>query len=190
MNSTMSIMPSTKSVLLTELKRGHDIMEDIYSGKKQWKDLFVKQKFFSEAYQHYICVITAGKTKEAQQAWSGLVQSRLRRLIQGIEQSDADSVELVQPFNKGIDRVHECKTDHDREETLAGSLHCQVGQTKTTEQSADVKVEAAAQGDASALDMSAPDGSTEKTADGVQTIWTTTYYLGIKLVEGESTLHR
>ncbi|SMR58968.1 unnamed protein product [Zymoseptoria tritici ST99CH_1E4] len=188
MNSTMSIMPSTKAVLLTELKRGHDIMEEIYGGKKQWKDLFVKQKFFSEAYQHYICVITAGKTKEAQQAWSGLVQSRLRRLIQGIEQSDADSVELVQPFNKGIDRVHECKTDEDRENTLAGSLDCQIGQTKTTEQSADVKVEAAAQGDASALEVPAADQNAEQNTDGIQTIWTTTYYLGIKLVEGAKNL--
>jgi poly(A) polymerase len=186
MNSTMSIMPSTKAVLLTELKRGHDIMEEIYAGKKQWKDLFVKHRFFSEAYQHYICVITAGKTKEAQQAWSGLVQSRLRRLIQGIEQSDADSVELVQPFNKGIDRVHECKTDQEREETLAGSLAFQVGQTKTTEQSADVKVQAAAQGDASALEVPAPEENTEKNENGTQTVWTTTYYLGIKLVEGES----
>ena len=72
----------------------------------------------------------------------GLVQSKLRRLISGIEVSDADSVELVQPFNKGFERVHECPTDEDVEDTLAGGLRCQVVKTTTTEESADIKVQA------------------------------------------------
>lgn len=188
MNSTVSIMPSTKAVLLTELKRGHQIMEDIYSGKKDWKDLFERHRFFSESYQHYICIITAGRTKEAQQAWSGLVQSRLRRLITGIEQSDANSVELVQPFNKGIDRQHECRSDEDREATLAGSLDSQIGQTKTVDQSANVKVQAVVEGDATALEA-ASNGSVAIQPDGVQPVWTTTFYLGIKLVEGMYCYH-
>lgn len=183
MNSTVSIMPSTKAVLLSELKRGHQIMEDIYAGKKEWRDLFERHRFFSESYQHYICIITAGRTKEAQQAWSGLVQSRLRRLITGIEQSDANSVELVQPFNKGIDRQHECKSDEQREATLGGSLEFQIGQTKTVDQSADVKVQAVVQGDAAALEA-ASNGEVIKQPGGIQQVWTTTFYLGIKLVEG------
>lgn len=187
MNSTVSIMPSTKAVLLTELKRGHQIMEDIYSGKKEWKDLFERHRFFSEQYQHYICIITAGRTKEAQQAWSGLVQSRLRRLITGIEQSDANSVELVQPFNKGIDRQHECKSDEEREATLGGSLDSQIGQTKTVDQSADVKVQAVVQGDAAALEA-ASNGDAGQQPAGIQPVWTTTFYLGIKLVEGAKNL--
>jgi poly(A) polymerase len=184
MNSTHTIGLSTKMVLIRELKRGEEIMTDLYAGKKSWKDLFVRHKFFSEAYKHYICVITAGRTKEAQQAWSGLVQSKLRRLISGIEVSDADSVELVQPFNKGFDRTHECKTDEDIDDTLSGGLKCQVTKTKTTEESADVMVQAAAQGDADAVVEQAENAPAEETKAGTQSIWTTTYYMGIGLKKG------
>lgn len=191
MNSTHTIGQSTKMVLLRELRRGEEIMNDIYADKKTWSDLFVRQRFFSEAYKHYICVVTAARTKEAQQAWSGLVQSKLRRLINGIEVSDADSVELVQPFNKGFERVHECKSDDDVEDTLAGGLRCQVVKTKTTEESADVKVQAAAQGDADAISQQAENGTAapEESKDGVQCIWSTTYYMGIGLKKGNIPPH-
>lgn len=200
MNSTHTIGLSTKEVLLRELRRGEAIMAEIYAGKKAWRDLFVRQRFFSEAYKHYICVVTAGRTKEAQQAWSGLVQSKLRRLISGIEVSDADSVELVQPFNKGFDRVHECKTDDDVEDTLAGGLRCQVVKTQTTDESADVKVQAAAQGDANAVVAQAEDEAAaapvepaatngkQEDATTLSGIWTTTYYMGIGLKRGANNL--
>lgn len=184
MNSTHTITNSTKKVILSEFARGHQIMDDIYAGKKSWKDLFTRHTFFSETYKHYICVITGAKTKEAQQAWSGLVQSKLRRLVQGIEASDASSVDLVQPFNKGFDRTHECHGDSQVEETLDGSLQFQVTKTQTTDQSADVKVQAAAQGDADVISTQVENGMIEDAKDGVTTIWTTTYYMGIQLTKG------
>lgn len=181
MNSTHTITPSTKAVLLQELDRGNELMAAIYSGKKQWKDLFSKHTFFTSAYQHYIVVITASRTKDAQQAWSGLVQSRLRRLIQGIEQSDADTVKLVQPFNKGIERHHKCASEDAVEQTLSGSLEWQIDSSKTTEETADVKMQAAAQGDADVIhDMSTTNGP-EESANKPKEIWSTTFYLGIEL---------
>ena len=185
MNSTHNIGQSQKMVILREFKRGEEIMNDIYSGKKQWKELFVRHRFFSETYKHYICIVTAGKTKEAQQAWSGLVQSKLRRLVSGIEQSDAESVELVQPYNKGFDRVHECPTEDAVDQTLSGSLDCQVSTTQTTEESADVKVQTAAQTAADGLDIPATVNAEETKKEGPQSIWTTTYYLGIGLKKGD-----
>lgn len=191
MNSTHTITPSTKAVILRELERGYEIMTGVFDNGKPWKDLFVKHNFFTTAYLHYICVITAAKTKDAQQAWSGLVQSRLRRLVQGIEMSDADSVKLVQPFNKGVERRHECKNDSDLEKTLQGSLDCQVGDPKTTAESADIKMQAAALADADAaiVESSATNASSEgeegKDKSGPQEIWSTTFYLGIELVKGK-----
>jgi poly(A) polymerase len=189
MNSTHNITPSTKAVLLQELGRGHEIMTDIYAGKKPWSALFEKHCFFTSAYQHYIVVITASKTKEAQQAWSGLVQSKLRRLIMGIEQSDADTVKLVQPFNKGVERHHQCNNSEEVDKTLHGSLEWQIEKPKMTEESADVKMQAAAQGDANVIsDMAAADGVAEEKEGEKQEIWSTTFYLGIELNKGKHRL--
>ncbi|EME86652.1 uncharacterized protein MYCFIDRAFT_49534 [Pseudocercospora fijiensis CIRAD86] len=190
MNSTHTITPSTMAVLKKESDRGEKIMNEIYEGKRPWKDLFAKHTFFSDAYQHYICIITAARTKDAQQAWSGLVQSRVKRLLAGIEQSDADSVKLVQPFNKGIARRHECKSEADIEKTLAGGLECQVGESKTADQSAEVKAQVAAheEDDGSTLANAAADGTTIEKKDNITEIWTTTFYLGIELIKGAKNL--
>ncbi|KAF2158688.1 hypothetical protein M409DRAFT_30851 [Zasmidium cellare ATCC 36951] len=188
MNSTVSVQRSTKAVIIKELKRGFDVTNDIYSGKKQWKDLVTRHTFFTEDYKHYICVITASMTKEAQQAWSGLVSSRLRRLIQGIENSDADSVKLVHPYYKGFESVHECKNDAEQQQTLDGSLVCQIEDTKAIDVSADPKAAAAAQGDADAIADAAEKTNTDSKKDGAQKIWTTRYYLGIELHKGKNNL--
>lgn len=188
MNSTVSVGKSQRTVIIQELLRGRQITEDIYSGKKQWKDLFGRHTFFSDAYKHYICVITASKAKDSQHAWAGLVQARLRRLITGIEYSDADCVKLVHPFNKGFNGEHECKTEEQVMQTLNGSLQFQVAETKTTEESADVKAAVAAQSDGDALAVSSVDDAAESKEGEATKIWTTRYYLGIELQPGKANL--
>lgn len=188
MNSTANIGYSQKSVLLQELKRGHEIVEQIYVGKKKWKALFERHSFFAQGYKHYICVITASTNKDAQDAWSGLVQSRLRRLIQGIENSDADCVKLVHPYNKGFKGEHEVKSDDEKFKVIESGTHFQVVATKTTEAAADVKMNAAAQGDESAAAVSANEVPTEEQGDGPRRIWTTRFYLGIQLQQGKNNL--
>lgn len=203
MNATHTITRSTKEVIIRELNRGHEIMEDIYSGKKQWRDLFIKHEFFTSAYQHYIVIVTASKSRDAQQAWAGLVTSRLRfKLVEGIEDS-ADKVNLVQPFNKAIERHHKCKTKEEIESVLGGGLDGLVGEATTTEETADVKQQAAAGGDADVInEMAATNGDAEK-QDGTETekedetkgekkeetftgeLWTSTFYLGIELLPGK-----
>lgn len=185
MNSTHNIGPSTMKVVMRELDRGLVIMQDIYMGTKQWKDLFTRHTFFSQNYKHYITIVSASRSKEAQQAWSGLCQARLRRLITKIEEELAGSVELAQPFNKGFDRVHECKTDAEIDQTLQGSLKYQLGDvpTETTDEAKDVKVEAVAQAESEGMPAPATNGvKTETKVDGKQMIYTTTYYVGIGLL--------
>ena len=186
MNACHTIGPSTKMVLMREMERGEAIVRGIYDKGRPWKDLFQRHTFFTDAYKHYICVITAGKTKEAQQAWSGLVESKVKWLISGIEHSDAKSVELVQPFNKGFKRVHECKNGDDVEKTLDGSLESQVKEieTETTDQAVDVNFQTAAQTDTDGQEVPATNGAVPAETDGPQTIWTTTFYMGIGLKKG------
>lgn len=185
-NACHTIGPSTKMVLLREMERSEGIVKAIYENGRPWSDLFQRHTFFTDAYKHYICVITAGKSKEAQQAWSGLVESKVKWLIVGIEHSDAKSVELVQPFNKGFNRVHECKGEEDREKTLEGSLECQVKdiKTETTEQAGDTIFQAAAQTDTDGQEVPATNGAPPSQGEYPQTIWTTTFYLGIGLKRG------
>lgn len=187
-NAIHTVGPSTKKVLLREMDRANETVNQIYAGKATWKALFQRHNFFTSAYKHYICVVTASKTKEAQQAWSGLVESRLKWLVQGIERSDASAIELVHPFNKGFNRVHECKTEQDQENTLHGSLDCQVKEikTQTTEAAADPKVQGAAATDTDGKEVPPPDADAPDNGAGPQMIYSTTFYLGIDLKPGES----
>lgn len=184
MCATHNVGPSTLLVIQRELQRASDIVDDIFEkGAKQWKDLFAPHTFFSEGYKHYICVNTASRTKEAQEIWSGFVESRLRRLITGIETSQA-SVRLAHPFMKGFNRVHRIKNDEEIEAVLRGSLEYQAKDTKTetTEEAADIKQQIAAQESADKMEM--PNAKAESNADGIDTIYSTTFYVGIGLEKG------
>lgn len=190
MNSTYNITMSTKKVLMSEMARGETIMDNIYNGKGEWKDLFSRHAFFSQAYKHYITIISASKSKEAQSAWSGLVQSRLRFLVTGIENA-APSVDIAQPYNKGFDRVFECRNEEQRDKTLQGDLSCQIQgtETQTTEQAGDIKVEAAAQADAQGEPVPSTEGADGGGDEFPQKIFTTTYYVGLGLQPGKSASH-
>ncbi|KAF2087038.1 Poly(A) polymerase [Saccharata proteae CBS 121410] len=122
--STHNMTHSNFAVVMRELQRGHKIAEGIFLGKKQWTELFQKHTFFTQDYKRYLAVIAASPDKDAQDNWGSLVESRVRRLVMAIEQSDADDIELAQPFNKGFKRVFRCKTDDDKELILRGDPAC------------------------------------------------------------------
>nr|POF23991.1 poly(a) polymerase pla1 [Quercus suber] len=182
-NSTHTITSSTKKVILRELDRGHEIVNDIYAGKKEWKDLFQRHTFFTETYKHYICVITAARTSASLKSWEGFVLSKLKILAAGIEYSEGGTVELVQPFSKGFERTHLCPTQADVDKTIDGSLDCQVKETEVTEQTNGKKLEAEnaeADGDAN--------GTSDIKKEFPQTVNTKTFYLGIELKKGANSL--
>ena len=166
MCATHNITLSTKKVIVRELERANSITNEIFAGKKQWRELFQKHTFFTEGYKYYLSVIAGSRSKDAQTKWSGLVQSKVRRLVTGIELSDA-GVEIAHPFNKGFDRIHRCSNEEEANIALQGSLQFQV---------AEPEVEAA--------NGSEPDKSSSDNSNII--IYTTTYYVGIELMQGES----
>ncbi|KAK3379736.1 Poly(A) polymerase [Lasiosphaeria ovina] len=120
MCATHNIGKSSMAVIQQELSRGVQVTEEIMVGRRPWKDLFSKHSFFTTGFRYYLTVISSSRTKEAQNSWSGYVESRVRMLVQKLEMHP--SIGLARPFNKGYDRVHMCKNDSEIEEVQIGSL--------------------------------------------------------------------
>jgi poly(A) polymerase len=120
MCATFNITRSSMTIIQRELRRGLEISEEIMVGKRPWSDLFVKHTFFTQGYRYYISVVSASKNKEAHKVWSGYVESKVRMLVQKLEQHS--SIALAHAFNKGYDRRHLCKNDHEIEQVQEGSL--------------------------------------------------------------------
>src|ERR1700722_17480476 len=119
MCATHNVTLSTREIIQRELKRAGNITDQIMLGKSQWKDLFVKHTFFTHGYKYYLSIISASTTKEAQNIWSGCVESKVRLLVVGLE--GHESIALAHPFNKGFERVHRCSTDEEIEKAKGGS---------------------------------------------------------------------
>lgn len=185
MCSTHNITVSTKTIIIRELERGGDITDKIFTGQLQWKDLFAKHTFFTNGYKYYISIIAASRTKDAQLIWSGLVESKVRLLVSNLETQG--SIEVARPFNKGFDRVHRCKDEHEIEAVISGDLNYQAKdiKTETTDSVHDPKHIAAAEGGADDMKMPNSNGETATDGSDVHTIYTTTYYIGIELAQGE-----
>ncbi len=188
MCATHNITLSTKTVIMRELDRGGDIADKIFTGQLQWKDLFAKHAFFTDGFKYYLSIIAASRSKEAQHVWSGLVESKVRLLVSNLETQG--SIQLARPFNKGFDRVHHCRDEDEIEAVISGDLKYQAKdiKTETTDTVKDPKHSAAAEGGAD--DMTMPVESSEDSINGedVHTIYTTTYYVGIELAQGERTV--
>ncbi|KAH6604086.1 hypothetical protein Trco_007532 [Trichoderma cornu-damae] len=174
MCATFNITRSSMTVIQRELRRGLEISEQIMVGKRPWSDLFVKHTFFTSGYRYYISVVSASKDKEAHKVWSGYVESKVRMLVQKLEQHP--SIALAHAFNKGYDRRHLCKNDHEIEQVQEGSLEFMM------------KDEG---GDQSAKPASKPDGkdkdASSESSSPVE-VFTTTHYIGLELEEGAKSL--
>jgi poly(A) polymerase len=171
MCATNNITPSTKEVIIRELKAGGIIYGDIYNGRKTWKSLFQKHSFFTSSYKYYLSVNAMSRSFAASQVWSGLVHSKVRRLVTAIENADS-GVEIAHPFPDGFDRVHKCKSEEEVDEVLHGSMKHVV---KLTDEQVKAREDAE-----KALENADPKHTAE--VDGeTRTIYTTTYYIGLEL---------
>jgi poly(A) polymerase len=182
MCATHNITVSNKLIIVRELQRASDITQQILDGKKTWSDLFEKETFFTQGYKYYLSVVAAAKDKEAHAKWSGLVESKVRRLVGGIETSDA-GVEVAHPYNKGFERVHRCKNEDEVDKVCQGELTYQVKELKT--QAVDVSM--GLEGTASATDGTTEQSNGEskvETTDGEILVYTKTFYVGIELQDG------
>jgi poly(A) polymerase len=121
MCSTHTITPSTKQIMMEEFVRADRIVRDIYSGQASWDSLFTRHSFFTKDHKYYLSVIAASRTKEADLTFHGLVQSKVRILVQGIDDGQT-GIDIARPYTDGIERVHRCRNEEQFEAITKGSL--------------------------------------------------------------------
>lgn len=111
MCATHNISASTQKIILQELQRGTQLMQDIISHKKSWADLFVKHDFFYK-YKFYLTVVACTRGDEEQHlTWSGLVESKLRLLVQKLE--TFPGINLAHAFVKEFEKTYEYETEEE-----------------------------------------------------------------------------
>lgn len=177
MCATHNVTRSTKAIIQEELTRGVAIMEKIMDGKAHWRELFAKHTFFTQGYKYYLSVISASTTQDAQRDWAGTVESKVRLLVQNLDNDE--SIKIAHPFIKGFERTHKCRTDEEVEKAKSGSLEYQVQESEI------------ANPEDSLADKT---GGTHGTIDGEQKpngderstmVYTTTFYIGLELHKGK-----
>lgn len=196
MCATHNVTRSTKQIVYKELVRGGEITDKIVSGKGQWKDLFVKHTFFTDSYKYYLSVVSASTTKEAQLIWSGYVESKIRILVGSLDEHE--SIAIAHPYNKGFERVHKCRNADEIEKVQRGSIEYQLKDvpTETTDLSSDnvgTKPGTATKSEATIGDTKEVAQLKDLVIDkdvGVDEetpviIYSTTFYVGLELREGE-----
>jgi len=177
MCATHNISYSTKTIILKELRRGGEIAAQILAGKLPWKDLFAKHTFFTQGYKYYLSVISASTTKDAQMIWAGMVESKVRLLVQNLE--GHESIAFAHPFNKGFERAHRCRADEEIEKVKQGSLEFQAR---------DIATSTTGHGPVPEAVLKEEQAQDEKNADDAELtmVYTTTHYVGLELNEGMS----
>lgn len=160
MCATYNVSQSSLSIIKRELERASEMAQQIIDKRLPWKDLFAKHTFFTSDYKYYISVISASKVKDDQKLWSGLVESKVRMLVQGLDRHQ--SISIARVFNKGFERTHWCKNEDEMKLVEDGS-------TKFI------------------LKDDTESASEDKEAEGFK-VYTMTHYIGIELEEGAKSL--
>ncbi|KAF2261764.1 Poly(A) polymeras-like protein [Lojkania enalia] len=163
MCATYTVMHSTKQIMMDEFKRADNILNAIQLGKRSWSDLFDRHTFFTQDHKYYLSVIAASRSREAHDSFTGLVQSKVRLLVKGIDDSDA-GVDIARPYIKGFERMHRCENEDQVERIIQGNMDFQL-----TEEDAREATTSIANG--------------EKQAKDQHIIYTTTWYIGLTLPE-------
>jgi poly(A) polymerase len=155
MCATHSITPSTKEVMMEEFSRADKIAQDVFNGKASWSTLFQRHSFFTKDHKYYLSVVATSRSKDANDTFGGLVKSKVRLLQQGIDDGQT-GIDLARPYIEGFERIHRCKSEEQVEEIAKGSLDYLIPESEI----------ATAQ------------------AAGDHVIYTTTFYIGLRLPQG------
>lgn len=106
MCSTHNITSSTQQVIISELKNGQAVAREVLRGRAPWKDFFAQSPFFRQ-YKYYLAVeATTTGTLEEHLQWSGLIQSKVRLLVQKLEA--LDTIKISHPYIKTFDKSYLC----------------------------------------------------------------------------------
>jgi poly(A) polymerase len=182
MCATYNISKSGKTIILKEIRRGHQITQQIFAGKLAWRDLFKKHTFFTEDHKYYLGIIVTAKNQDAAKAFSGLVESKVRILVMQLE-LQTDLIDLARPFTKGTKRTHKVSNAEQVKEVERGSMKYRVGQTETVETTDPELVTANGEG---AAVPDAMEVAPKVEENEPQTLHTVTFYIGIDLTQNAS----
>jgi poly(A) polymerase len=178
MCATHNVTKSTLKVIQRELKRGGDITDKVMQGRLPWKELFAKNTFFPNGYKYYLSIIASSTSEEAQLIWSGSVESKVRFLCGALDQHP--SIAIACPFNKGFERQHKCQNDEEIEKAKT-CLDFQVKDSLKTDDSKEQQ----SSGDVAIKEEKVEIKQEEKDIQAATTVYTTTFYVGLELEEGE-----
>ena len=132
MCSTYNMTKSGKAVILREFERGAKLVDEIFNANGNWSSLFEKHTFFTKDFRYYISVIASANTPKAAKGFSGMVESKVRILVQELEKI-SDQISLARPFTKGFNRTHKTTSDAESAEVRKGSMKYKVDEMKTVE---------------------------------------------------------
>ncbi|TYJ53782.1 hypothetical protein B9479_005542 [Cryptococcus floricola] len=120
MCSTHNITASTMSIIRKEMLRAMQITDEILKNPgTTWQPLFEKADFFS-MYKTYVQVVASASTSEGIKDWSGMVESRIRTLVQDLEQTD--TILTAHPQVGGTNRIFYCLTEEEQAAASQGEL--------------------------------------------------------------------
>ncbi|CAF0961548.1 unnamed protein product [Adineta ricciae] len=85
-NSTHNVTQSTQKIIVQEIKRSLEIVNDIMTSKAEWKQLFIGTPFF-QRYKHFIILLLSAPDQNQFLEWNGLVESKIRILIGNLERN-------------------------------------------------------------------------------------------------------
>jgi len=161
MCATHTVMPSTLRIMKEEFGRADKILQDIFANKKEWNALFERHSFFTKDHRYYLSVVAASRTKEANSTFSGLVQSKIRHIVKGIDDGQT-GIATARPYIEYFERIHRC-TDDQFLDVSQGSLDYMIPASELT-----------------------AEGAAEANGD-TTIVYTTTFYIGLTLPTGEAT---
>ncbi|KDN52485.1 putative PAP1-poly(A) polymerase [Tilletiaria anomala UBC 951] len=167
MCSTHNVSQSTQTIMTQEFKRGAQIFNEIALGTMQWSELFDKHDFFYK-YKYYLQVIASSGSADLQLKWSGLVESKLRQLVNKLEFTQG--LLLSHPFVKGFDQVSITHTEEEIRQVATGTIPEAVAARTMVEDLPKQEEEAKEK---------AEEPKDEDSKKGHRIIWTTTFYIGL-----------
>lgn len=118
MCATHNITNSTKEVIMREFIRGVEITGQISKGDAAWSNLLERHKFFHN-YRFYLCVVVATKASSDEHLkWSGMVESKLRLLVQKLEVTEG--ITLAHPYVKTFENAYICSSPEEAQSVIDG----------------------------------------------------------------------
>lgn len=111
MCATHNITKSTKEIIMREFHRGVEIMNLINSGSATWGKLLERHTFFHD-YKFYLCIVAATRSSSAEHLkWSGMIESKLRLLVQKLELTDG--ILVAHPYVKPFEHSYLCDSSEE-----------------------------------------------------------------------------